>query len=320
MPYEPPTGQVPLHYTHSVPCRSRTHPSRSRSRKGKPRVLVGILAFAVLFALSAILLHNFLTPAEAADADWVSEETPAVFSAPTEPVNDVADGDDALARLEAMAAEYPELAPLLQNPAEYPERLLKLAANKPEAIPFVLGWPNHAEVSAPADISPELAAGGVPALFQWDPRWGYSAYAGGVIGLDGCGPVCLSMAATALTGNAGLDPLTVAAYSESSGHSDPACGTSWSLMAEGAGSLGLQSRELPLDYASIADALEARGLVICSVRAGDFTTTGHFILLAGMDGAGNFIVHDPNSRDNTGKAWSYERLSPQVKNLWALSL
>lgn len=53
------------------------------------------------------------------------------------------------------------------------------------------------------------------------------------------------------------------------------------------------------------------------MRQGDFTTTGHYILLRGYDENG-FFVNDPNRRQNSEKQWSYETLKGQIKNLWAL--
>ena len=34
----------------------------------------------------------------------------------------------------------------------------------------------------------------------------------------------------------------------------------------------------------------------------------------------NFIVNDPNSRENSQRQWSYERLSWQIKAMWSYSL
>ncbi len=53
------------------------------------------------------------------------------------------------------------------------------------------------------------------------------------------------------------------------------------------------------------------------MRPGDFTTTGHFILLWGYDENG-FFVNDPNRRSTSEKIWDFETLQPQIKNLWEL--
>ena len=64
-------------------------------------------------------------------------------------------------------------------------------------------------------------------------------------------------------------------------------------------------------------ALDQGSVIICSMRPGDFTTTGHFILLRGYDENG-FLVNDPNSRKNSEKQWNYDALSGQIKCLWEI--
>ena len=81
--------------------------------------------------------------------------------------------------------------------------------------------------------------------------------------------------------------------------------------------LGLDVTELPLDEGRVRANLEAGNPVICVMGPGDFTTTGHFVVLAGMDGD-SIVVRDPNSRSRPKMLWSYERLAGQVQALWAL--
>lgn len=51
---------------------------------------------------------------------------------------------------------------------------------------------------------------------------------------------------------------------------------------------------------------------------GDFTTTGHFILIRGY-GKDGFYVNDPNHKSNSEKTWSFKELQKQIKCLWALA-
>lgn len=94
--------------------------------------------------------------------------------------------------------------------------------------------------------------------------------------------------------------------------------TTWTLMSEGAERLGLDSEELPADADAVRDALRSEKVIICSVRPGDFTTTGHFIVLAGLADDGKVEVRDPNSAKRS-RAWDLERVLDQCANLWALS-
>ena len=145
----------------------------------------------------------------------------------------------------------------------------------------------------------EWRAGEVPYLYQIDPEWADGSYAGSTIAESGCGPTCLSMIYVYLTGRTN---------------------TSWAFMDEGARVLGLRSRELPADYQSVRKALDAGYPVIASVSKGDFTTQGHFIVLAGTDEDGKVIVHDPNSVERSAKVWDLDRILSQTRNLWAFSV
>ena len=81
--------------------------------------------------------------------------------------------------------------------------------------------------------------------------------------------------------------------------------------------LGLDVTEIPLVKKRIMDNLEVDNPIICSMRAGDFTTTGHYIVLVGCED-GLIRVNDPNSYINSEKLWSYEQLEPQIRNLWVI--
>ena len=62
----------------------------------------------------------------------------------------------------------------------------------------------------------------------------------------------------------------------------------------------------------MVDALEAGKPIICAMREGDFTTTGHYIVLRGVKD-GEFQVNDPNSVVNSEKLWSYEQIEGQIR-------
>ena len=81
--------------------------------------------------------------------------------------------------------------------------------------------------------------------------------------------------------------------------------------------LGLTCRDIIFDTDHILDWLAGGNPIICAMRPGDFTTTGHFIVLAGVDEDGKVEVCDPNSPGNSERTWAVEELIPQIKNLWA---
>lgn len=160
--------------------------------------------------------------------------------------------------------------------------------------------------------------GEVPCLYQTDPAWAQEPYAGGTIEKNGCGPTCLAMVYVALTGSTDRGPAEMAAFSEQGGYVSDGM-TTWALMTEGASQLGLSSRELPADEGTVRAELAAGHPVVCSVRPGDFTTTGHFIVLAGLAEDGSVIVRDPNSEERTQRTWDLQRVLDQCANLWSFS-
>lgn len=198
----------------------------------------------------------------------------------------------------------------------YPQDLLELLEKNEETYDFVTGYPNRLDyIGKEIDIKEECELGKIPLLLQWDMRWGYDNYGNDMIGLAGCGPTCMTMAYLYLKGDIDMNPRKMAEYAYEKGYYTQA-GTSWSFFTEGAIELGLLGKELPLSEEKIKDTLDQGGVVICSMRPGDFTTTGHFILLRGYDENG-FFVNDPNSRKNSERQWDFDRLSSQIKCLWS---
>ena len=200
---------------------------------------------------------------------------------------------------------------------KYPESLIDLLERNPETEEFVLEYPFREE-REPEVFTYDLTEG-VPLMMQWDKRWGYENYAGSIMALSGCGPVCLSMVSIYLTGNTQLTPSYIAEFATENGYATYNNGTKWTLMSEGAEELGLVSQELPLDKDIIINALKGNKPVIMIMGEGDFTTGGHFITVVGYDEDG-FTVLDPNSREKSSGKWPYERIESQIRNIWCYSV
>lgn len=229
-------------------------------------------------------------------------------------------GEEQPLNIESMQLNRSKVQKVMDNKDLYPDRLLVSLERNPELVDFALNYPEKQGTSSHViNLSNRYKKGQIPLLMQWDQDWGYAPYGKGNLGLDGCGPTCLSMVAIGLTGDLSLNPKVVAAFSEESGYLDKTNDiTLWTLMSEGAGKLGLRSKEIPLDENIISRELSQGHPIICSVGPGDFTTTGHFIVIHGYED-GNFLVNDPNSKSRSQEKWSYENLKPQIKNLWAFS-
>lgn len=200
-----------------------------------------------------------------------------------------------------------------------PAEIMDFVRRYPEAHAFAENYAAEHGKRHSIDLMDELSGGGIPLFIQWDRRWGYERYGTNYFGVNGCGPTCLSMVACALTGDAGLDPLTVARLSEAKGWYASGVGTSWALMTDGAEALGLNAGEGEISEAYIREHLSRKTPMICSMRPGDFTDGGHFIVLTGVDEDGGIRVNDPNSPANSARSWPADVLVEQIKGIWRYS-
>lgn len=199
--------------------------------------------------------------------------------------------------------------------ADYPASLIDLLERNPEAETFVLEYPLWEEKDW--DLHEYDGQESVPLFLQWDQRWGYEKYGSDCIGITGCGPTCLAMVGYYLTGDESFNPADVAAFAQSNGYYASGYGSSWTLISEGGEKLGLDVTEIPLVKQRMMDNLEVGNPIILAMGPGDFTTSGHYIVLVGVEN-GQFRVNDPNSRKNSEKLWSYEEIESQIRNIWVI--
>ena len=201
--------------------------------------------------------------------------------------------------------------------SDYPEELIELLERNPETETFVLEYPIKKGCSPQADLLAYENLDTVPLFLQWDQQWGYISYGSGVAGLTGCGPVCLSMCAYYLTGDPVMSPDHIIRFAIDNGYCVPGNGTSWTLISEGGVQLGLDVTEIPLVESRIYDNLEAGNPIICVMGPGDFTTTGHYIVMVGLED-GLIRVNDPNSIANSQTLWAFDQIQDQIRNLWVI--
>lgn len=199
--------------------------------------------------------------------------------------------------------------------ADWPEDLLVLLDKNTETEEFVLQYPLKKGSRPTYDLSDCLNSTQMPLLLQWDERWGYGEYAGELMGISGCGPTCLSMVCIQLLQDASYTPQYVAAFAEENGYAVKGNGSAWALISEGGEKLGLDVTEIPLDEGRIIRNLEVGNPIICVMGPGDFTTSGHFIVLT-QYADGYVKVNDPNSPIRSQKQWKLTDIMPQMNNLW----
>lgn len=215
---------------------------------------------------------------------------------------------------------YPETEDLKEQ--NYPESLIELFDKNPETKDFVLDYPNYKDKNIKINIKKDIKTkkGKIPLFLQWDKRWGYKTYGGDFIAVTGCGPVCLSMVYSGLSENTKWNPYKVAKMAEENGYYVEGSGSSWDLMTSGASKIGLTSYTVRFEKDCILSELNAGNPIICIMGPGDFTTTGHFIVLTGTDENGNVTVNDPNSISNSSKSWKLDEIMPQIRNLWGYTI
>lgn len=189
------------------------------------------------------------------------------------------------------------------------------------AVAFALAGTAARAADGPwaSDPAGQWRQGSVPRLYQTDPAWAEEPYAGSTMGRAGCGPTCLSAVYVAVTGRGDLTPVDAARLSERGGHVADGL-TAWTLMDEGAASVGLASRPVAADAGAVRAELAAGRPVVASMGPGDFTGSGHFIVLTGVDDAGRLHVMDPNSEPRTEQPWNLERTLSQTRALWSFSV
>lgn len=241
----------------------------------------------------------------------------AVSESMTRDTRNLLDDREIENRLAELALTDPDIADIYAHREEYPEELLMALAANQEVTDFVKGYLTASQ-EASGGITPDEAAQGFPLFMQWDARWGYVPYGGLNIGVSGCGPTCLSMVIFALTRNEAATPDALAAYSMNNGYYTEGVGTAWSFMTDAVSSYGVRATELGLDEEGMKYYLDHGWPIICAMRPGDFTISGHFIMIYGYDKDG-FMVNDPNSRERSSKRWDFDTLRYQIKNLWGYS-
>lgn len=168
--------------------------------------------------------------------------------------------------------------------------------------------------STPRD---QWTRGQMPYLYQIDPQWSHETYSGGRMRLQGCGPTALCMVYIELTGATDMDPVSMAQFATEHGYATEQNGSSWSLMTDGAATLGLTGKQLTLSESVLRAELEAGRPVICIMNPGHFTSSGHFIAIEKLDADGKAVVHDSNSWARSQKTWDLSTVCSEAASAWS---
>lgn len=205
----------------------------------------------------------------------------------------------------------------IMNSTQYPKQLKDLALKNEEALEFVYDYPAEHVKEHTIDLTEEASMDSVPLFVQWDKRWGYEKYSGNFFAASGCGPTTLSMVVVYLTHNREASPIAVAKYSKEAGYSVDGSGSSWTLISEGCRHYGVKAKTVALDESRMKAELDEGHPIVVNVGPGDFTDTGHFMVITGYDDEG-FSINDPNSIEKSGKRWLFKNISSRIRAVWSM--
>lgn len=200
---------------------------------------------------------------------------------------------------------------------DYPDFIVEHMVKNQESVEFDLNYPLLKDNPPEIDRSEFSNLKSVPAILQWDERWGYKEYSSSVIGITGCGPTAVSMVAMYLLQDPSLTPDVIADFCVEEGYSITGEGTDWALVSEGVEKLGMSSEQISENKGRVYKELKQKHPIIVVVGPGDFTDDGHFLVLTGIE-SGEIRLNDPNSRIRSNRLWSWDELTPQINALWVI--
>lgn len=225
--------------------------------------------------------------------------------------------EEAVEKIKELSQWFPALYYVYVNEEQYPLELLLSGAGNPEMTDFLFGYLTS-DGSTDGHFTEDEQPEDYPLFLQWDPRWGYMSYGtNGTVGSSGCGPTCLSMAVFYLTGNRECTPDAIAQYSLDEGHYIEGVGTAWALLDNYPTEFGLTVTHPGLSDEELKSQLDRGNVLICSVRPGDFTSEGHFIVIYGYDENG-YKINDPKCIYRSRLSWSYEQIQDDIKRIWSV--
>lgn len=150
---------------------------------------------------------------------------------------------------------------------------------------------------------------------QHDARWSDYLY-GSSDPMDryGCGPTALAMIVANLSKEE-MTPVGAAQWASQHGHYAAQSGSYHGILVDGAHAFGLDSAAFT-DYSpeAVRSELEKGNIFGALMKPGLFSSSsGHFILILGLDENGKVIVADSNSLENTTIRWDLQTLLNELK-------
>lgn len=166
---------------------------------------------------------------------------------------------------------------------------------------------------------------------QTDPRWGSLDYSAPgektTIAASGCGPTAMAMV-LATWADPSVTPKTECAWALAHGYKAPHQGTYYGYFEPAGARYGLQVTRL--NYISlygnnrsayhdlVKDTLDQGDLVIACMGPGNWTSSGHYVLVYGIQGD-TIYINDPASTKAARTRGSWALFRQQVKYYWIIA-
>lgn len=165
---------------------------------------------------------------------------------------------------------------------------------------------------------------------QTDPRWKNHNYSAKgetkTLGSAGCGPTAAAMVIATLK-DKNVTPVTAAEWSMAHGYKALNQGTYYTYFVPQMFAYGIECRRLNTSnlYGKTSSAAHTEALtalkngdwVIACMGKGNWTTSGHFILLYGYEN-GYVYINDPASTKTTRVKNTWNLFARQVKYMWTI--
>ena len=165
---------------------------------------------------------------------------------------------------------------------------------------------------------------------QTDPKWRYEDYSAAgektTIGASGCGPTAMAMV-LATWCDPKVTPKTECAWALRNGYKAPHSGTYYGYFVPAGKRYGLKVIRLnavniygnngAAYHAQAKEALEKGHLVIACMGKGTWTSSGHYVLVYGIQG-NTIYINDPASTKAYRTQGDYSTFKKQVKYYWVI--
>lgn len=199
---------------------------------------------------------------------------------------------------------------------DYPMEIREMLVQNNETKEFVTNYPKKITNFKPdkLDFSSYKGCTEPPHLLQWDMRWGYMSYNGNVFGLTGSAPTCLSMVSIYVLHDISRTPVFIANFAKGTDYeSNPE-----RLLSIGSRYLDLSTSEVPPNNQRMREAvMEDGSAVICMLKSQELS---QFVVITKIDDDGNFVIHDPSSKNRSKNGYSYTELKNNgLKRIWKFS-